>query len=109
MYSIYLYQHKTQVFIRVYNRYALGAWGARISGVTGPTHLLGKEERSSDVIRGTDRKGPGEVRLQKPRPSNDREGTRGFKSLATWPPPFWNQQAIYTFWLLWSFVQNELT
>lgn len=79
MYSIYLYQHKTQVFIRVYNRYALGAWGARISGVMGPTHLLRKEERSSDVIRGTDRKGPGEVRLRKPRPSNDRKGTRGFK------------------------------
>lgn len=93
----------------MYNRYALGAWGARNSGVTGPTHLLGKGERSSDVMRGTDRKGPGEVRLRKPRPPTTERGLRASSAaLATRPPPFWNQQTIYTFWLLRSFVQNEI-
>lgn len=62
----------------MYNRYALGARGARASGVTGPTRLLGREERQSD-IRGTNRKGSGEVSHGKSRPSKDRKGTRGLK------------------------------
>lgn len=63
----------------MYNRYALGAWGARISGVTGPTRLLRREKRPSDVIKGTDMKGLGKVCHGKPRPSRDRKGTWGFK------------------------------
>lgn len=63
----------------MYNRYALGVWGARISGVTEPTRLLDREEKQSDILGGTDRKRSGEVHHKKSRPSKGRKRTQGFK------------------------------
>lgn len=89
-----------------------GVWVAHVSGVTAPTHLLGREGRQrGDTIRGPDRRESGEARHGKSRPSKERE--RGLRasgpSLPVRPPPFWSQQTVDTFWLFWSFVQNELT
>lgn len=63
----------------MYNRYALEAWGARISGITGPTRLLDREGRQSDVLGRTDRKRSTEVRHKKSRPYKGRKRTQGFK------------------------------
>lgn len=62
LFTVYISINIKHRYLYVYNRCALGAWGARISGVTGPMRLLRRE----NPWLGTGRRGLGRCATENP-------------------------------------------
>lgn len=105
LFTVYIYINIKHRYLYVCTIYVLGGLGHTFLGGTGPTLARREERRGGDTVRGADGRGSGETRHGKIKAFQGHKGDSGPEG----PPPFWNQQSIDTFWLFWSFVQNEST